>query len=399
MKRTLNILSPPRLATGNDIKMQNEKNNTTEAKQIVQNGQSILLECPIEGNPRPKITWMESVGAEKNTSHKIIDKSDNLSLVRRLSTNIHWNIFVKPKYAWEFGVLFINIDILEYIFSHFFFHFQKIDRVLKDTTFICYANNTLGSFNYTFKVLVEKAPWSLGSTATQIKLNAGGNFSIKCDVDGLPEPTIKWYKNDNILTFNNHTMSNGKMQNDAKNVYVINAKDDDFGMYVCVAENHLGKTKQSFEVIFHPYWSEWSEWSECSKTCGIGFTERHRTCIQLQSQENQMTCNGDDKEVEECMKEPCGWSKWSSCSRTCGLGQMYRFKGSKIEIVACNRGPCTNTNFDKKKFAPILTYESSVSSRNNEQYYKQKIADRYKMTHVANNVKSMKKSKVQDQHN
>ncbi|XP_031619928.1 hemicentin-1-like [Contarinia nasturtii] len=364
LSKTLNILSPPRLASAaSNIKMRNQNNNiATEAKLIIQNGQEISLECPIEGNPRPKISWMEMISGEKHTSNKMIDVH-NLTLKR--------------------------------------------DSVLEDTTFICYANNSLGSFNYTFRVFVEKAPSSLASTQMQIKLNMGGNFSIKCDVEGLPEPKITWYKNDNILTFINHTKPKGKYHFDNKKLLVTNTNYDDFGVYVCVAENNLGKTEQSFDVIFNPYWGEFSEWSECNKTCGIGFTERNRTCIRLKSHDSQLTCIGDVKEVEKCMKEPCSWSRFSACSRTCGMGQMYRFKGNKIEIVACNRGPCTHKSSFKKQFGPILTYESSGSSRNNEkinQYYNQENAyksDRYKMTHTTNHSKSIKKSrtKMQDRQN
>lgn len=237
---------------------------------------------------------------------------------------------------------------------------------MKDSIFLCYANNSLGSLNYTVKVLIEKPPDS-HNLSSKSRLNIGGNFSLKCEIDGLPKPNISWYRNRNLLTFGNQTTNehNGTLSrhiniND-KYLHVTDASVQDFGIYVCIGENYLGKTEQSFDVIFNSYWSEWSEWSECSRACGQGFTERHRFCNQMQphQEQNQNTCIGEHSEKKECLIKSCGWSEWSHCSRSCGNGQMYRYKGNRIEIVKCNRGPCTDKYHNRIHFTPLLTYESS----------------------------------------
>lgn len=279
---------------------------------------------------------------------------------------------------------------------NFSFLQQKVDYLLDDTIFICYANNSMGSFNYTFKVLVERAPELFSPSLNENNFNVGDNFTLNCDIKGLPEPNIMWYKNGNPITADNKIVKGNESHKslfvsaDKKYLQISNTNSDDFGEYWCVGENYLGKIKQAFDITFRPYWSDWSKWSECSEICGKGWTERHRICHQAKSQRNQSGCIGNDREVAECMEEPCKWSKWSECSRTCGSGQKYRFKGKMIEIVPCMRNVCEGKNIERLQYTPLITYESHRDTnkvlqqlnRNKNQ------RDRSKSTKITNHSRS-----------
>lgn len=265
----------------------------------------------------------------------------------------------------------------------------------------------MGSFNYTFRILVERAP-EIQSPApsNEQNFNVGDSFTLKCDIDAFPEPQINWHKNRNPITYNiSKTEQNSHRMHtilsaDRKYLQISNSTADDFGEYVCVAENYLGKTEQTFDVTFHPYWGQWSEWDECSEICGKGFKERHRICHQMHSDRyrsrNQTTCIGDDREVAQCINEPCRWSAWSECSRTCGEGQKYRYKGKMLEIVPCIRNVCIEkTIHDKLKYTPLITYESArdtnkILQKLNRNQNQRAKPFRSKTTKIANHSRSLR---------
>lgn len=224
-----------------------------------------------------------------------------------------------------------------------------------------------------------------------------------CDIRGQPLPNINWYKNGNPIINDvkvkaqilNENVSETFLSDNDKYLQISNAHADNFGEYSCVAENYLGQVKQSFDVIHRPYWSEFSDWSECSEICGNGFMERHRICHHMKMHENQsIGCIGDDKEVAQCIREPCRWSKWSECSRTCGSGQKYRYKGKFIEIVPCMRTVCNEKNIDRLQYTPLITYESHrdtnkvLQQLNRNKNHRDKTVVRMRTTKATNHLRS-----------
>ena len=86
--------------------------------------------------------------------------------------------------------------------------------------------------------------------------------------------------------------------------------------------------------------SSWSEWEtgKCSVTCGNGFRQRTRKCI------NGNQCVGPDIIHETCQEKPCddefersSWSPWSPCSGSCGIGTRQRMRFCKFESKLCSR--------------------------------------------------------------
>ncbi|CAF3386132.1 unnamed protein product [Rotaria sp. Silwood1] len=75
-----------------------------------------------------------------------------------------------------------------------------------------------------------------------------------------------------------------------------------------------------------PTWSEWSPWENCSQACNGGERIRYRTCIKDTSHcQQQITCDGSDKQIEPCNTESCpqqytcsNGQIMSNCSNACG---------------------------------------------------------------------------------
>uniref|UniRef100_T1IJ50 Hemicentin-1 n=1 Tax=Strigamia maritima TaxID=126957 RepID=T1IJ50_STRMM len=104
-------------------------------------------------------------------------------------------------------------------------------------------------------------------------------------------------------------------------------------------------------------WGKWSGWSKCSKTCGNGKRFRTRECNEGRK------CEGQPKIYENCVLiKNCPidggwgyWSAWSKCSKSCGGGVSNQHRscdnppplfegkmctGHSKKSVSCNKNPC-----------------------------------------------------------
>ena len=52
-------------------------------------------------------------------------------------------------------------------------------------------------------------------------------------------------------------------------------------------------------------WSEWRPWSNCNVDCGEGKQTRLRDCTNPFPSQTGKRCEGDDKQIQKCDKEPC----------------------------------------------------------------------------------------------
>ncbi|XP_052222778.1 neurogenic locus notch homolog protein 1-like [Dreissena polymorpha] len=52
-------------------------------------------------------------------------------------------------------------------------------------------------------------------------------------------------------------------------------------------------------------WSSWIDWTACDVTCGGGTHSRQRLCVNPPPGPGGLSCDGDDKEIEECNTNKC----------------------------------------------------------------------------------------------
>uniref|UniRef100_A0A671PN95 Uncharacterized protein n=1 Tax=Sinocyclocheilus anshuiensis TaxID=1608454 RepID=A0A671PN95_9TELE len=80
-------------------------------------------------------------------------------------------------------------------------------------------------------------------------------------------------------------------------------------------------------------WSDWSSWTDCSKSCGGGVKSRRRDCDRPVRGGDGDYCEGLGTEVILCSTHHCPvdggwcqWSEWTPCSKTCGMEWVSRYR-------------------------------------------------------------------------
>ncbi|KFV74991.1 Hemicentin-2, partial [Struthio camelus australis] len=91
--------------------------------------------------------------------------------------------------------------------------------------------------NYTVKVLGEFA-------VTEVKTKVNSTVTLECESWAVPEPTIQWYKDGQLLESAGHL----QLLNEGKVLQIKPAGISDSGHYTCVATNVVGEDDKDFNV-------------------------------------------------------------------------------------------------------------------------------------------------------
>ncbi|NXK72500.1 HMCN2 protein, partial [Amazona guildingii] len=106
-------------------------------------------------------------------------------------------------------------------------------------TYSCVADNGAGEAvkNYSVKVLGEHA-------VKEVKARVNSTVMLECETWAVPEPTIRWYKDKELLESDGHLqiLSEGQV------LQIKPASVSDSGHYTCVATNAVGEDDRDFIV-------------------------------------------------------------------------------------------------------------------------------------------------------
>ena len=162
-----------------------------------------------------------------------------------------------------------------YVVDHWYGHIrtEQIDRTLhlifqplklSDTgNYTCEASNKIGRIEHTVNVAVYKKTEYAPSIVThQAKISAdiNSNATIICDVDGNPEPTVKWSKvgQDGALN-DGETFRHEKIEGKRRYSLVINkVQQNNGGTFQCIASNKIGTVAKNIVLQvsskYRVYW-------------------------------------------------------------------------------------------------------------------------------------------------
>uniref|UniRef100_A0AAR2JT67 Protein tyrosine kinase 7a n=1 Tax=Pygocentrus nattereri TaxID=42514 RepID=A0AAR2JT67_PYGNA len=124
--------------------------------------------------------------------------------------------------------------------------FSAIDRTLDAGNFQCVATKNItgeeertseASFNIKW---LESGEVTLQSPASEAEIKSSLSVTLRCDIDGHPRPTIRWYRDGVLLAEKNR-----KINNKERTLMFPSTSPDDNGFYYCCAKNAAGQVCSS----------------------------------------------------------------------------------------------------------------------------------------------------------
>ncbi|XP_055671290.1 hemicentin-1 [Falco peregrinus] len=146
-----------------------------------------------------------------------------------------------PKITWTF-----NNNIIPAQYDDVNGHSELVvERVSKDDsgTYVCTAENTVGSIKAIGFVYVKEPPVFKGDYHSSRIEPLGGNAMLNCEVRGDPPPTIQWSKKGVGIQISNRIrqLNNGSLA-------IYSTVNEDAGDYKCVATNDAGVVERSLTL-------------------------------------------------------------------------------------------------------------------------------------------------------
>ncbi|XP_039667627.1 hemicentin-1 [Perca fluviatilis] len=164
------------------------------------------LECDVDGNPAPKITWFkDSQPVSSDGPHRILSNGRTLQLL--------------------------------------------IAQVSDTGRYVCVADNVAGSAEKSFNLNVHVPPTIIGLSPETVTAVVNNFVSLSCEATGFPPPTLSWLNDRGPIQAN----TNALIMPGGRTLQILKAKVSDGGKYRCVAMNAAGEAyKHIYLTVFVP---------------------------------------------------------------------------------------------------------------------------------------------------
>ncbi|XP_028259472.1 hemicentin-1 [Parambassis ranga] len=164
------------------------------------------LDCHVDGNPTPKITWFkDSQPISSSGPHRILSNGRAL---------------------------------------------QVLTAQVSDTgRYVCVADNVAGNAEKSFNLNVHVPPTIIGLSPENVTVVVNNFVSLSCEATGFPPPTLSWLNDRGPIQAN----TNSLIMPGGRTLQILKAKVSDGGKYSCVAMNAAGEAyKQIYLTVFVP---------------------------------------------------------------------------------------------------------------------------------------------------
>ncbi|XP_022603168.1 hemicentin-1 [Seriola dumerili] len=164
------------------------------------------LECHVDGNPAPKITWFkDNQPVSSDGLHRILSNGRTLQV--------------------------------------------SAAQVSDTGRYVCVADNVAGSAEKSFNLNVHVPPTIIGLSPENVTVVVNNFVSLSCEATGFPPPTLSWLNDRGPIQGN----TNALIMPGGRTLQILKAKVSDGGKYSCVAMNAAGEAyKHIYLTVFVP---------------------------------------------------------------------------------------------------------------------------------------------------
>ncbi|XP_073667498.1 hemicentin-1 isoform X2 [Paramisgurnus dabryanus] len=156
-----------------------------------------LLECQVDGNPTPKISWIkDSQPVLSDSTHKLLSNGRTL---------------------------------------------QILNAQVTDTgRYVCVAQNLAGTAEKYFNLHVHVTPTIVGAREENVTVVVNNFIALSCEATGLPPPILSWFKDRRPVQAGANTL----IMPGGRTLQILKAKMSDGGTYSCAAINPAGEAQK-----------------------------------------------------------------------------------------------------------------------------------------------------------
>lgn len=164
---------------------------------------NVSIECLVEGQPTPNITWTTPTSSDPSRHHFNSDRSQ---------------------------LLILSVDRTDY------------------GEYVCTVTNKIGKSNATIMLHVFEAPEVFVSDE-QLSVSLGKRVSVFCNVSGHPQPELHWLNKHNGRTL---ATDSGHIHVAGGEMVIDEVMPSDGGLYSCMAVSVSGNASRDVAIHTHP---------------------------------------------------------------------------------------------------------------------------------------------------
>ncbi|KAM4747336.1 ADAMTS-like protein 3 [Rhinophrynus dorsalis] len=287
---------------------------------VTRKGVNVMLECPVKGLPRPKITWLKQEFSLANNSLLL---SNGSLLLTNISAENEGTYFCIAENALGKTVAILALHLS--------------------------GHKLQNSHNEQFKGNGRRRVLMASAGGTTIVGKPGDLLRIGCPVHTSHRNTIHWFLKkqpiEEIKGFQYRVLVSGRV------LEIYPLTEQIAGEYRCWTTNNSKTMTAWVNVTLQAYKLKF-EWSPCSATCGnTGIQYRTQHCVNTEGHRvNDSLCHhlqplmtsSQPCNIQDC---PVRWmtGAWSACTASCGSGfhqrqvtcQQTKSDGS-VEVLPLN---------------------------------------------------------------
>ncbi|XP_023810079.1 hemicentin-1 isoform X2 [Oryzias latipes] len=183
-----------------------EKDSDVPDEVTVLINQTAQLDCHVDGNPTPKVTWFkDSQLISSEGPYRVLSSGRTL---------------------------------------------QVVSALVPDTgRYVCVAENVAGSSEKQFNLNVHVPPSIFGVSLENVTAVVNNFVSLSCEVTGFPPPTLSWLSDRGPIQASSNTL----IMPGGRTLQILKPKVSDGGKYTCVAMNAAGEAYKHIHLtVFVP---------------------------------------------------------------------------------------------------------------------------------------------------